>query len=72
MLHHLLKKVGIFDLETFFAQEERLKLALKLNTIIANPSFKAWIEGEALDISNMLYDENGKARVSIFFYFTLK
>ena len=59
-------KVGIFDLDTFFASEDRLKLALKLNTIIANPSFKSWIEGEPLDISNMLYDENGKARVSIF------
>lgn len=60
------KKVGIFDLDTFFSSDERLKLALKLNSIIANPSFKTWIEGEALDISNMLYDENGKAKVSIF------
>ncbi len=60
------KKVGIFDLDTFFSSDERLKLALKLNSIIANPSFKSWIEGEALDISNMLYDENGKAKVSIF------
>ena len=60
------KKIGVFDLETFFAQDDRLKLALKLNTIIANPSFKSWIEGEPLDISNLLYDENGKARVSIF------
>lgn len=59
-------KVGIFDLETFFPQSERLKLALKLNTIIANPSFKSWIEGEPLDISNLMYDENGKAKVSIF------
>ena len=59
-------KVGIFDLETFFPQNERLKLALKLNTIIANPSFKSWIEGEPLDISNLLYDESGKAKVSIF------
>ncbi|MCG3715455.1 hypothetical protein L5F64_07685, partial [Aliarcobacter butzleri] len=55
-----------FDLETFFAQSERLKLALKLNNIIANPSFKTWIEGETLDISNLLYDETGKAKVSIF------
>ena len=62
----LFKKIGVFDLETFFAQDERLKLALKLNTIIANPSFKSWIEGEPLDISNLLYDENGKAKVSIF------
>ena len=62
----LFSKVGIFDLETFFPQNERLKLALKLNTIIANPSFKSWIEGEPLDISNLMYDENGKAKVSIF------
>jgi DNA helicase HerA-like ATPase len=59
-------KVGIFDLETFFPSNERLKLALKLNTIIANPAFKSWIEGEPLDISNLLYDESGKAKVSIF------
>ncbi|MAC83707.1 MAG: hypothetical protein CL624_06195 [Arcobacter sp.] len=59
-------KVGIFDLETFFKQDDRLKLALKLNTIIANPSFKNWITGEALNISNLLYDEKGKAKVSIF------
>lgn len=59
-------KIGIFDLETFFPQNERLKLALKLNTIIANPSFKSWIEGEPLNISNLLYDESGKAKVSIF------
>lgn len=60
------KKVGVFDVETFFAQEERLKLALKLNAIIANPSFKTWTEGIALDISSLLYDDAGKAKVSIF------
>ncbi|RBQ28110.1 ATP-binding protein [Aliarcobacter vitoriensis] len=59
-------KIGVFDLETFFAQNDRLKFALKLNTIIASPSFSSWLEGESLDISKMLYDENGKARVSIF------
>lgn len=60
------KKVGIFDVETFFPQDERLKLALKLNTIIANPTFKTWTEGIALDISSLLYDDAGKAKVSIF------
>lgn len=59
-------KIGIFDIDTFFSQDDRLKLALKLNSIIANPSFKTWIEGEALDISKLLYDENGKAKISIF------
>ena len=59
-------KIGVFDLETFFAQADRLKLALKLNGVIANPAFSTWIEGESLDISKMLYDEKGKAKVSIF------
>lgn len=59
-------KIGVFDLETFFSQNERLKFALKLNTIIASPSFKSWIEGDSLDISSLLYDENQKAKVSIF------
>ncbi|QKF73029.1 YjgR domain-containing protein [Aliarcobacter faecis] len=59
-------KIGVFDLETFFSQSDRLKLALKLNGIIANPAFSTWIEGETLEISKLLYDENGKAKVSIF------
>lgn len=59
-------KIGIFDLETFFSQSERLKLALKLNALIANPAFSTWIEGEKLDISKLLYDESGRAKVSIF------
>jgi len=59
-------KIGVFDLETFFAQSDRLKFALKLNTIIASPSFASWMEGETLDISKLLYNEEGKAKVSIF------
>src|SRR5574344_151560 len=59
-------KIGVFALETFFAQNDRLKLALKLNAIIANPAFSTWIEGEPLNRSNMLYDEQGKAKVNIF------
>lgn len=59
-------KIGVFDLETFFMQNDRLKFALKLNNIIASPSFKTWLDGETLDISNLLYDETGKAKVSIF------
>ena len=60
------EKIGVFSLETFYPKDERLKLALKLNALIANPSFSSWIKGESLNISKMLYDENGKANVSIF------
>jgi hypothetical protein len=53
-------------LETFFPQSDRLKFALKINTIIASPSFTSWLEGESLDISKMLYSQSGKAKVNIF------
>ena len=59
-------KIGVFDLETFFPQSDRLKFALKINTIIASPSFSTWLEGESLDISKMLYSQSGKAKVNIF------
>ena len=59
-------KIGVFDLETFFPQNDRLKFALKINTIIASPSFSSWLEGESLDISKMLYSQSGKAKVNIF------
>ncbi len=53
-------------METFFPQSDRLKFALKINTIIASPSFSSWLEGESLDISKMLYSQSGKAKVNIF------
>ncbi|NPA59042.1 MAG: DUF87 domain-containing protein [Epsilonproteobacteria bacterium] len=60
------EKVGILPLKSFYPQKERMKLAMKLNGIISSISFSSWIEGEALDIQNMLYDDDGKAKIAIF------
>ncbi len=60
------KKIGVLPLDDFYPQAERFKFATKFNSIIASPTFKAWLEGESIDIQNMLYDENGKAKVAIF------
>jgi hypothetical protein len=60
------EKIGIMSLKTFYNQTQRMKLAMALNGVISSVSFSSWIEGEALDIQNMLYDENGKAKVAIF------
>lgn len=60
------EKVGLFSLETFYPQEERMKLAMRFNSVIASVSFASWIEGEALDIGNMLYDSEGNAKIAIF------
>ncbi len=47
-------QVGAFDVETFYPEKERLKLAVALNNILAAPSFSTWITGEPLDLARML------------------
>src|SRR5207244_575127 len=41
--------VGAFDVETFYPEKDRLRLAVALNNILAAPSFSTWITGEPLD-----------------------
>lgn len=60
------QKVGVFDVDTFFPANDRLKLAMKLNSLIASPSFSQWRVGEKLDIKNMFFNKDGKARCNIF------
>ncbi len=58
------EKIGVLDLETFFPKAKRTSLALKFNSLFASPKFKTWSQGEALNVSNLLY-KNGKPQVSI-------
>ena len=61
------EKLGVFDINRFFPENDRFSLAMQLNNMLASPAFQAWIEGEPLNIQNMLYDANGKARHTIFY-----
>ena len=58
-------KVGVLPLKSFYPQKERFELAALLNTIISNPSFSVWSEGESLDIQKLLYTKDAKPKVSI-------
>ena len=58
-------KVGVVDLESFFPSKDRFALAMQLNQLLAAPGFGAWLEGEALDVDRLLYNESGKPRVSV-------
>jgi uncharacterized tellurite resistance protein B-like protein len=60
------EKIGVLPLSAFYPQPERMKLAMLFNSVISSVTFASWIEGEPLDIQNMLYDEEGKAKVAIF------
>jgi len=59
-------RLGVFDLDTFYSSDKRLDLALAINSLIASPSFTEWLTGDPLDISKLLYTEDGKPRHSIF------
>ena len=59
------EKIGVLALKSFYPQNERLKLAMLLNNVLASPTFSAWIEGEQLNIEKLLYTEEMKPRVSI-------
>jgi hypothetical protein len=48
------RKLGVFDVDTFFPEKERMALAMKLNGLLASPSFAAWLEGAPLDVGQML------------------
>jgi len=54
------------DLDSFFPAKDRFELAMSLNNLLASPSFASWMEGEALDIQQILYTPNGKPRHAIF------
>lgn len=58
-------KLGVFDLELFYPAQERVKLAMRLNSLLASPGFSAWLEGEPLDIQRLFYTPEGKPRVSV-------
>ncbi|HEX6947624.1 MAG TPA: DUF87 domain-containing protein [Acidimicrobiia bacterium] len=57
------RKLGVFDIDTFISKDDRMKLALKLNGLLASPSFNAWMTGAPLDISEMLEGTPTKAAV---------
>jgi hypothetical protein len=59
-------KVGVFPLDTFYPQSQRMALAMSLNNILAGPTFSAWTMGEPLDIQRLLYTEQGTPRTAIF------
>src|SRR5438132_379696 len=49
-----MSKIGAFDVDTFYPEKDRLKLAVALNNILAAPSFSTWIAGEPLDLAKLL------------------
>jgi hypothetical protein len=60
-----IRKLGVFDVDQFFPASDRMALAMKLNGLLASPSFAAWTKGQSLDIQSMLFGPSGSARCAI-------
>ncbi len=56
-----LRKLGVFEVDAFMPPADRNELAIKLNALVASPSFAAWGRGPALDPAVLLRTEDGKA-----------
>jgi hypothetical protein len=48
------RKLGVFELDVFFPEKQRMKLALQLNSLLASPSMASWLEGEPLDVESLI------------------
>ncbi len=62
-----IRKLGVFEIDTFFPEKDRLALAMRLNTLLASPSFQAWRSGPPLDPARLLWDEKGKPQAAILY-----
>ena len=60
-------KLGVLDVNSFFPDKDRFGLAMRINSMLASPSFQTWMEGEPLDVQALLYTPDGKPRHSIFY-----
>lgn len=61
------RQLGVLDVDTFYPPSDRFQLAMKLNAIVASPSFAGWMKGEPLEIGRFLADDSGRPRHSIFY-----
>lgn len=60
-----LRKLGVFEIEQFFPKKERQKLAMRINGLVANPSFANWLIGAPLDMDQMLRGPQGQAKGAV-------
>ena len=60
-----MRKLGVFELDQFFPPDDRMKLAMRLNGVIASPSFATWTEGPPVDIDAMTRTADGKPRCAV-------
>ncbi len=60
-----MRKLGVLELDAFFPAADRMAFAMRLNGLLASPSFASWLTGDPLDIDSMLFAADGRPRCAI-------
>jgi DNA helicase HerA-like ATPase len=60
-----LRKLGVFEIDAFLPPADRNELAMRLNALVASPSFAAWGRGPALDPSVLFRTADGRPRAAV-------
>ena len=58
-------RIGVMDLDSFFPAKDRFAMAMSLNNLLASPGFANWMEGEPLNVHDLLWNADGKPRISV-------
>ncbi|HHW88401.1 MAG TPA: DUF87 domain-containing protein [Chloroflexi bacterium] len=61
------KKLGAFEVDTFYPPKDRFNLAMSFNTLLASPKFQVWLQGEPLDVDKLFFTADGAPRHSIIY-----
>ncbi|MDD3827110.1 MAG: hypothetical protein PHY79_14180 [Anaerolineae bacterium] len=60
-------QLGVFPLDVFFPEKERMQLAMLLNGLVASPTFAGWMQGQPLDVQELLYGPGDRPQVSVIY-----
>ncbi len=61
------RQMGVFPVDTFFPEKDRMALAMMLNGLMASPAFADWLQGQPLDMDGLLRSPSGRPQVSILY-----
>ncbi|MHB1191745.1 MAG: ATP-binding protein [Longimicrobiales bacterium] len=60
-----MRRLGVFELDAFFPAKDRMALAMRLNGLLASPSFAEWLQGDPADVDTLLRAPDGRPRATI-------
>jgi hypothetical protein len=60
-----MRRLGVFEVDQFIPAKDRTALAMRLNGLVASPSFTTWTTGEPIDIDRLTRTPDGRPRAAV-------